>query len=194
MRRAFTQMVAGAHPDDAPPWKLEFRAARDKDLGPNALALPGGTIVLTDELVRLMPVQGKDSDDAVLGVLGHEFGHVRLRHSMRQLVQASAVGFATSVAFGDYGTLIGSAPVLLATLGYSRDAEREADAESVRLMRAVGISPNAMVGFFEAIERWRDQKRSGAKGDADESPIGMAFSTHPATAERIQFFKDAARE
>ena len=79
---------------------------------------------------------------------------------MRQLVQASAVGFAVSVAFGDYGTLIGSAPVLLATLGYSRDAEREADAEALRLMRAAGIPPRAMVGFFEAIERWRGRAAS----------------------------------
>ncbi|RZI92926.1 MAG: M48 family metallopeptidase, partial [Variovorax sp.] len=168
-------------------WTLEFRAARSKDLGPNALALPGGTIVLTDELVRLTP----GDDNAVLGVLGHEFGHVRLRHSMRQLVQASAVGFATSVAFGDYGTLIGSAPVILATLGYSRDAEREADAESVRLMRAAGISPGVMVGFFEAIERWRSEKTSG---DGGEGSIGMAFSTHPATADRIEFFRSAAQE
>ena len=186
IRRAFAQMVQAAHPGDAPAWKLEFRRGRDKKLGPNALALPGGTIVLTDELVQLMP---PGNDDAVLGVLAHEFGHVRLRHAMRQLVQVSAVGFAVSVAFGDYGTLIGSAPVLLATLGYSRDAEREADTESVRLMRAVGISPRAMVAFFEAIERWRSaQKRAGLDDDA----IGLAFSSHPATAERIAFFRDAA--
>jgi Zn-dependent protease with chaperone function len=185
IRRAFARMVQAAHPEDAPAWKLEFRRGRDKQLGPNALALPGGTIILTDELVRLMP----GNDEAVLGVLGHEFGHVRLRHAMRQLVQVSAVGFAVSVAFGDYGTLIGSAPVLLATLGYSRDAEREADAESVRLMRAVGISPRTMVGFFEAIERWRgEQKRAGL----DDDTIGLAFSSHPATAERIAFFREAA--
>lgn len=185
LRRAFARMVQAAHPDDAPAWKLEFRRARDKRLGPNALALPGGTIVLTDELVQLMP----GDEDAVLGVLGHELGHVRLRHAMRQLVQASAVGFAVSIAFGDFGTLIGSAPVLLATLGYSRDAEREADAESVRLMRAAGISPRVVVGFFEAIERWRaEQKRAGLDDDA----IGLAFSSHPATAERIAFFRDAA--
>ncbi|WP_076999873.1 M48 family metallopeptidase [Variovorax sp. KK3] len=184
LRAGFARMVKAAHPDDAPAWKLEFRRGRDRRLGPNALALPGGTIILTDELVQLMP----GDDDAVLGVLGHEFGHVRLRHAMRQLVQASAVGFAVSIAFGDYGTLIGSAPVLLATLGYSRDAEREADVESVRLMRAAGIHPRVMVGFFEAIERWRtEQKRAGADDDA----IGLAFSSHPATAERIAFFREA---
>jgi Zn-dependent protease with chaperone function len=185
IRRAFAQMVQSAHPGDAPAWKLEFRRGRNQELGPNALALPGGAIVLTDELVQLVP----GNDDAVLGVLAHEFGHVRLRHAMRQLVQASAVGFAVSVAFGDYGTLIGSAPVLLATLGYSRDIEREADAESVRLMRAAGISPRAMVAFFEALERWRgEQKRAGLSDDA----IGLAFSSHPATAERIAFFREAA--
>ncbi|CAN7406329.1 MULTISPECIES: M48 family metallopeptidase [unclassified Variovorax] len=188
IRRAFARMVRAAHPEDAeggPAWKLEFRRGRDKQLGPNALALPGGTIILTDELVQLMP----GNDEAVFGVLAHEFGHVRQRHAMRQLVQVSAVGFAVSVAFGDFGTLIGSAPVLLAALGYSRDAEREADAESVRLMRVAGISPRVMVGFFEAIERWRGaQKRAGLDDDA----IGLAFSSHPATAERIAFFKEAA--
>jgi Zn-dependent protease with chaperone function len=187
LRRAFARMVHAAHPEGAPAWKLEFRRARDKRLGPNALALPGGTIILTDELAELLP----GDPDAVLGVLGHEFGHVRLRHAMRQLVQASAIGFAVSVAFGDYGTLIGTAPVLLASLGYSRDAEREADAESVRLMRAAGISPRVMVAFFEAIERWRaGQKRAGVDDDA----IGLAFSSHPATAERIAFFRAAAAD
>ncbi len=187
LREAFTRMVLRAHPADAPPWRLEFRRGRDKTLGPNALALPGGAIVLTDELVELVP----GDTDAVLGVLAHEFGHVRLRHALRQLVQASAVGFAVSIAFGDYGTLIGAAPVLLATLGYSRAAEREADEESVRLMRASGISPRVMVGFFEALQRWRGAH--GREGEGEGDAVGIAFSTHPATAERIAFFRDAAQ-
>jgi len=188
IRHAFARVVAAAHPDDAPPWRLEFRRGRDKRLGPNALALPGGTIVLTDELVRLMP----DNDDAVLGVLGHEFGHVRLRHAMRQLVQVSTVGMAVSAAFGDYGTLVTSAPMLLATLGYSRDAEREADAESLRLMRSAGIPPKAMADFFEAIEQWRQTRQRGEEDDIDF--VGLAFSTHPATAERIAFFRGATAD
>jgi Zn-dependent protease with chaperone function len=182
---AFARMVRMAHPDGAPPWTLEFRRGGDERLGPNALALPGGTIVLTDELVELLP----GNDDAVLGVLAHEFGHVRLRHGMRQLVQVSALGMAVSAAFGDYGTLITTAPVALATLGYSRDAEREADAESLRLMRAAGIPPRAMAEFFEAVEGWRKTRRDGKDDDVDF--IGLAFSSHPATAQRIAFFRDA---
>ncbi|MDB5828570.1 MAG: hypothetical protein JWQ73_2790 [Variovorax sp.] len=190
IRDGFARMIQHAHPDGAPAVQLEFRSARDPRFGPNALALPGGTIVLTDALVELMPGE----DDAVLGVLGHEFGHVLRRHAMRQLVQASAVGFAMSIAFGDYGTLIGSAPVLLATLGYSRDLEREADAESVRLMRASGISPRVMASFFEALERWRADPKADRGGKSGDDAIGLAFSSHPATAERIEFFKNAAQE
>ena len=111
---------------------------------------------------------------------------------MRQLVQVSAVGFAVSVAFGDYGTLIGSAPVLLATLGYSRDAEREADAgigaPDARRRHLAARDGRLLRG---ACERWRGaQKRAGLDDDA----IGLAFSSHPATAERIAFFRDAAAE
>jgi predicted Zn-dependent protease len=182
IRAAFERMVRHAHSDGAPSWRLEFRAGRRKSVGPNALALPGGVIVLTDELVQMVP----GDSDAVLGVLAHEFGHVRQRHAMRQLVQASAVGFATSLAFGDYGTLISAAPVALATLGYSREAEREADHESVRLMRAAGISPRAMVRFFEALA-----KRAAKEPDT-AGPLDIAFSTHPATSERIAFFSEAA--
>jgi Zn-dependent protease with chaperone function len=193
LRDAFARMVEKAHPDDAPPWTLEFRRGGDKRLGPNALALPGGTIILTDELVALLP----DDDDAVLGVLAHEFGHVRLRHGMRQLVQVSALGMVVSAAFGDYGTLITTAPVALATLGYSRDAEREADAESLRLMRIAGVPPSAMADFFEAIEAWRQTQRGDQDNrdkDGDIDFIGLTFSSHPATAQRIAFFRDAARE
>ena len=46
-----------------------------------------------------------------------------------------------------------------------------------------------MAGFFEAVERWRGEQ---ARGGQNDSAIGLAFATHPATAERIAFFKAAA--
>src|SRR4030095_10063794 len=115
-------------------------------IGPNAFALPGGTIILTDDLVKRV-----GADEAVLiGVLGHELGHLRHRHGMRMLIEVGALGAIASVLVGDFSTLLASMPVWLGQAAYSRDAEREADAEAVRVLRASGASPAVMVGFFEA--------------------------------------------
>lgn len=77
--RALTAEVEGV-----PHYEIVFRKSR---IGPNALALPSGQIVLTDEIVTLL-----DDDDAVMGVLAHELGHVHRRHLMRRLIQSSAIG------------------------------------------------------------------------------------------------------
>jgi Zn-dependent protease with chaperone function len=182
----FARLVVAGFPDPAerPAYTLRFHASK---IGPNAFALPGGTIVLTDELVTLM--DGRD--DAVLGVLAHELGHVRQRHGMRLLVQVSLIGAATSVALGDFSSVLAAAPALVGQMAYSRDAEREADAESVRLMRAAGIRPDAMVEFFERAHAWR-QSEAGRKLGADVD-VGIAFSSHPADAERIAYFRAASR-
>ncbi len=174
VREAFERFLAAQPPGSVPAHRLEFRASR---IGPNAFALPGGTIVLTDEVVGLV-----EGDSAVInGVLAHELGHVRHRDGMRMLLQASAVGVLASVLIGDFNSLLTTVPVVLGQSAYSRDAERRADAESVRLMKAAGVSPAVMVRFFE--------KAAKAQG---EHALGIAIASHPADAERIRFFEDAA--
>lgn len=183
---AFARMVEAAYPDppSRPGYELRFHASR---IGPNAFALPGGTIVVTDELLTLMAGR----DEAVLGVLAHELGHVRQRHGMRMLVQVSLIGAATGVALGDFSTVLAGVPALLGQMAYSRDAEREADAESVHLMKAAGVSPAAMVEFFERARAWRDSPQGRRLGaDLD---FGIAFSSHPADAERIAYFRNESR-
>lgn len=211
LRAAFDQALRTM--DETPvPWTLHFRAgvpmaetpgdgpapsADDKSgdttgkgkptrrgIGPNALALPGGHIIITDELVQLL--EGRD--DAVLGVLGHEYGHVRLRHGMQALARMTLASAAVSVVVGDFSSLLGAVPLLLAQMDYSRHAEREADAEAVRLLRANRLSPEAMVVFFERMTARQSNRRS-----REESGVPIALASHPADAERIRFFTEAAR-
>lgn len=184
LREALARAVERAWPEGRRPvYDLRFHRSR---LGPNAFALPGGTIVATDELVELL----KDRDDVVVGVLAHELGHVHQRHGMRMLVQVTLLGTITAAAFGDFSTVLAGAPALLGQLAYSRDAEREADAESARVLRAAGIAPAVMVEFFERMNGWR-RSDEGRRQGADLDP-GIAFSSHPADAERIAFFRAAA--
>ncbi len=185
LRSAFERALAAMPPAGVPAHQLEFRSGR---IGPNAFALPGGTLVLTDALVEL--VQGDEA--VIVGVLGHELGHVQHRHGLRLLVQAGAIAALSSVVLGDFSTLLAGAPVLLGQASYSRDAEREADAHAVSVLKAAGVSPAVMVAFFERLaSRGRPAKEGGAKGQVGSS-LGIAIASHPADEERMQFFRDAA--
>jgi Zn-dependent protease with chaperone function len=211
IRAAFAALVARAYPDSPPQWRLEFRASpvapeskdskpegsaqspeppkkpppRRSALGVNAFALPGGTMVVTDELVKLV-----NDDPVVLGVLAHEIGHVRHRHGMRQLIQISALGAIASAAFGDYASLLATLPVLAGGMAYSRNAEREADEEAIQVLQANGISPLVMVKFFTAVRQ--EAQLAGDKGNPGDSLLGIAFSSHPQDTQRIQRFEKAA--
>lgn len=202
LREAFAQMVAQAWPaagspagqsawqpggqtggpsSAAPVYTLRFHAATP-ELGPNAFALPGGDIVVTDELVALLA----GHDDTLLGVMAHELGHVQHRHGMHALVQFTLLSTATSIALGDFSSVLAALPAWLAQMGYSRDAEREADAVAVRLLKASGRSPAAMVVLFERLAQGR-----AAGQEADSGPP-IALASHPADEERVRFFREAA--
>lgn len=190
IRAALAGALVAAGPagtgDGMPPPEhvLRFAAAR---IGPNAFALPGGTIVVTDALVRLLD----DRPDVLVGVLAHEIGHVRHRHGMRMVAQFAAIGLLTGIALGDFSGVVAGIPALLGQMAYSRDAEREADAEAVRVLRAAGFDPAAMGTFFERLAAWRRSEEGRRLGAGIE--LGLALASHPTDAERIAFFREAGR-
>ena len=177
LRAAFARAVDAAHPAaQRPAYQLRFHASR---IGPNALALPGGTIVLTDALATMF----HDDDAVLVGVLAHELGHVQARHGLRALVQVTLLGAVTGLVFGDFSSLVAGSATLMGQLAYSRDAEREADGASIRLMQAAGIDPAVMVRLFERLAAHRR--------DTDGPSLGIALASHPADAERIARFRAA---
>lgn len=199
VREAFEQAVETAYPaDHRPVYHLRFQGGR---LGPNAFALPGGFIVVTDDLVRLAGDAEPLRTDMLIGVLAHEMGHVRYRHGMRMIVQATLIGAAASAALGDFSTMLAGAPALLATHAYSRGFEREADHESARVLLVTGRSPAVMATFFERIEqhRLRLAARQGASDGAGQvrehdTALAIALTSHPPDAERIAYFENAGDE
>lgn len=173
-------LQSGYPAGDAPPIRLHLRQA-PKWLGPNAFALPGGDVVVTDALVTLM--QGKDLaevDPAVLGIVAHEVGHVRYRHGLRLVMEAGAASVIAGWWLGDFSAVLTAAPAVLVQASYQRDHERQADQESLRLMQAAGIDPRHMVRFFRRL------KEALPEHDGDTQLLGLA--SHPADSERMQFF------
>lgn len=142
----------------------------------NAAALPGGNIVLFEELLT----EAKGPDE-VAGVLAHEISHVERRHVTQAMIRDLGLGLVVS-AFG--GTTGGSIDGLLSA-GHSRGAEREADADAIAGLRRARISPLATAGFFERMAK--QEERFG------KVATGLSYmSTHPMSAQRQKAFRDSA--
>jgi Zn-dependent protease with chaperone function len=157
------------------PHEVLFRASRD--IGANALALPSGTIVVTDELVKLT-----NDDDEILAVLTHELGHVHERHGLRLLVESSVVGFLLTWYIGDVSSLAASVPAVLLQAKFSRDHEASADAFGARMLESNGLSPALLASSFSSIEA-----SHGSPGAATQKgSVSDYLSSHPATRERIE--------
>ena len=160
-------------------YQLEIRSG--DIFGPNAMALPGGIIVLTDELVELA-----DSKDEIMAVLAHEIGHVEMRHAMRSILQDSIIAAAITAVTSDAASLsaaVAGLPVILAQTKYSREFETAADTFAFDLLNDKGRSPEAFASIM--------QKLSVTMGHGASAFNYM--STHPVTEERVQSALDAAR-
>jgi predicted Zn-dependent protease len=186
IRQAFAQAVERAYPAaERPTYTLHFRAAGELKIGPNAFALPGGHMVVTDELAELLA----DAPDVTTGVLAHELGHVRHRHGMLLVVQASLLAAAAGLVIGDFSSVLATVPAVLGQAAYSRDFEREADREAIDVLKANGLKAGRMAVLFERLAAWR---RQHAKDDLGVLPIAVA--SHPADEERSRVFRQADGE
>ncbi|OJF99049.1 M48 family metallopeptidase [Pararhizobium antarcticum] len=172
--------IAALSPRGTAGYSLNFRAGGA--VGPNAFALPDGTLVLTDELVEL----AAGDDEMIIGVLAHEIGHVELEHSLRQVYRAAGMAGLIMMLAGDVGSGIEDLLVQgggLLALSHSRTAEAAADRHSVELMSKAGFDATAIARFFELLEQ--------KLGDRSDTSM---LSTHPGTPERKKAILDYAAE
>src|SRR5689334_14165234 len=137
---------------------------------PNALALPGGKVIVFDSLIAKA-----NNPDEVAGVIAHELGHLKHRDNMRGLIYNGGTSFLIGLLFGD---ITGSSAVIFAsralvTSSYSREAETAADTFSIEIMQKLGRPPKAMGELM-----MRVTGKEGGKGLT-------IISTHPLTEDRL---------
>jgi Zn-dependent protease with chaperone function len=164
------------YPAYQPRLALQFR----RGMGANAFALPGGTIVMTDAIVELADKE-QLGDEALLGVLAHEMGHVLHRHTTRLVVEQGVLNVGLGLALGDVSWLASLGGSMLTGLSYRRGHESEADCFAVALLARTGGRAAPMADLLLKMD-------SGAK--AGDSGGWMDFlSSHPATPERARILK-----
>ncbi len=129
------------------PWK--FTVVDDPQV--NAFALPGGFIYVTRGILANM-----NSEAELVGVLGHEIGHVTARHSASQMsrAQLAQLGLGLgAVLRPDLQGYIGAAGagLQLLFLKYTRDDESQADMLGFRYSLRSGYDPHAMLDLFSML-------------------------------------------
>jgi len=157
-----------------------FKLVDDKSI--NAFALPGGPIY-----VHRGAIEAADNEAQIAGVIGHEVGHVILRHGMAQAKKAQltqGIVGGLGAIFGDstVGQIAGVAGAFAGSsilLRYSRDAESQSDLMGTQILFDSGYDPMAMAQFFDKLAK--DHK--GSKSE-------QFFSNHPIPENRVKKVND----
>lgn len=169
------RLTAGLTEVDGVP--LNFKVYEVTDV--NAFACPDGSVRVFSSLMDIM------SDDELLGIIGHEVGHVAKHHSKKAMKQALLTGAlkdAISSSGGQLATLtdsqLGALGESLLSAKYSQKQEKEADDYGYDFLKANGKNPWGMVMAFE---KFLDMEQG-----AESSYLTKMFSSHPDTMERIK--------
>jgi Zn-dependent protease with chaperone function len=139
----------------------------------NAVALPGGNIVLFKPLLRQA-----GHPDEVAGVLAHEIAHIEKRHVTEAMIRH----YGLSILLSTFGGTTGANIETLASASYSRGAEREADQGSIDALARANISPRPTSRFFGRL----------AKGERVIGRLAEPLSylgSHPLSEQRRKQFE-----
>lgn len=167
--------------------RLNFKVYQSNEA--NAFASPDGSVRVYSKLMDIM------TDEEILGILGHEMGHLAHRDSKRSYrtaLLASAARDGLMMSDGTIGQLASSAlgdiGEMMLTTKYSRKQETAADDYGYDYLKSLKINPWAMAKAFEKLKALQNDTSNGYA-----RAIETLLSTHPNLDERIKRMSDRAK-
>lgn len=164
-------------------FKFEFHIVPIQE--PNAFAVPGGKVFVTEGALRLL------NREEMAGVLSHELTHVVKRHALRQIISSLGTYAALKLLIqGDstFQSAIGDASGMLFSSGFSQALENEADDGGWDYLVAANIDPRALPNSLRKLEK------ESAENHRESDGASKLFSTHPLTSERLKRFEEKWRK
>ena len=167
-----------------PQYDFPFRFLLVHMKQPNAFAVPGGNVYVTDSLMTFVQNQQE-----LAGVLCHETSH-DIHHDVYNLMQKNQrlnmIATLADLLFGGgknrvVNTVLGIG-TQLESLRFSRDVEQNADRKGAFTCAAAGMNPWGMVWLFRRFE------------NANMASPPEFLSDHPGDAERITALENLFRE
>jgi len=173
-----TQLLVDRLARHWPDTPYRFRVEVDDSEQANAMALPGGLIIVTQGLLDQV-----ESENELAFVLGHELGHFKNRDHLRALGRGVVLSMFFAVVTGNDVAGIGINAADLTLRGFNRQQETKADNFGLIIVEAEYGHVNEAWRLFE---RWEI---------TDNTFIDLVtyLSTHPETGDRIADMREHAR-
>ena len=149
---------------------------------PNAMALPGGVILVTRELLSTLR-----SESELIAVLAHEIGHIERGHCF------DAVRFqllSRKIGSNTLGKLADMAAQLLLRHAYSKTVEDEADEYAYELLASSKYDPLGVGRSFCSLRQYKE--KTGAPTPQHANIMRDYFMSHPPLEIREVKFSERA--
>ena len=165
---------------------LNFKVYRVTEV--NAFACADGSVRVFSPLMDIM------TDEELLGVIGHEIGHIAHRDSkkaFRTALLTSALKEGIASSGGKAARLtesqLGELGEALVNANYSQQQERNADDYGYEFLKAAGKNPWAMALSFRRLKQMEEEA-----GGGKSSKLNQLFATHPDLDARIERMEERA--
>ncbi len=172
---AITDRLAARYPESP----YTFRVQIDASPTSNAMAFPGGLIIVTAGLL-----DDVETENELAFVLAHEIGHFHNRDHLRSMGRGLVLSLLlVSLGVGDSANF-GASIANLTLRSFSREQETDADEFALRLVYEEYGHVADADRFFERI----------LAEHGDTTALVEYASTHPSSAERIDHLAELAAE
>lgn len=148
----------------------------------NAMATLGGHVVIYRGLLEKIP-----DENTLVMLLGHEIGHVKLRHPVKALGKGVVISLVLSTILGQSSDSVANVITdasLLTMLSFSRDQEQASDEEGIQVLNAYYGRVQGATDLFEILEK--EHREEGID-------VPQLMSSHPDTENRISHLNELAQ-
>ena len=149
----------------------------------NAMATLGGHVIVYRGLLEQLP-----DENTLVMLLGHEIGHVKLRHPVKALGKGVVISLVLSTILGQSSDSVANVITntsMLTMLSFSRDQEQDSDEEGIKVLNAYYGRVLGATELFEILEKEHEEKGVD---------VPRFLSSHPDTQNRIRHLNELAQE
>jgi beta-barrel assembly-enhancing protease len=166
--------------------KFQYKGYSVNQPDPNAMALPGGVILVTNGLWEML-----ESEADLVAILAHEIGHVELSHCM-DMVKFELT--ARKLKLRTLGQLADFVTALLTRHSYSKTTEYQADEYAYKLIIESRYDPSSMAENYRKMRDYANRKHPEMVRSEKPGIVRDYFRSHPPLGDRINRYSEMANQ